>query len=102
MRVDLDRPILDLAGAPTKEGEQPLTVGSVALHALLLPTPEPKPPGAAEVIQRYRLAQLLQAGGAIDLTPEEASLLRDRIAKTYALWTAGQAIEALGKGHGPD
>lgn len=95
MVVDLDQPLLDLQGAPLQENGTPWTVGGVALHALLSALPDEKPLAPPEVLTRYRLAQALLQGGTLECTPEQAALLRDRIARTSRLWTAGQALLAF-------
>lgn len=95
MQIHFDRVVVELDGSPAG-GDTPLTVGSMCLQALVAAIRDETPPPPAEVERRYRLALRIQRGGEQDLSPEDCTLLRDRICRVYGVWAAGQACEALG------
>lgn len=99
MKVNFSLPILDLNGAPIKEGgsdaNADMTLASISCNALLAPYQDENNLDGAEKTKRFKLALKVNDGGIIDLAVEDVSLLKRLIAKGYAPLVVGRAYELL-------
>jgi hypothetical protein len=106
MQIDFDTEIRDLANQPIMNGDKHLDLATIATNALLTPqaTDQNMPPD--EKIKRFRLAQRITNGGAVDIPLEDIVLLKDIIGKFYPPLVVGRAFElfdpAPGKSNGKD
>lgn len=71
-----------------------LTLYSVCAEALLAQLRDENPPGE-EKARRYQLALKITNEDEIELTPEEAVLIRSLVAKVYGPLVVGQVWELL-------
>lgn len=109
MRIDVSRPLTDLAGKPipgAPDAPHGVTLGGVAIEALLATlldragTAE-KLDGAAKV-RHATLAQTIhQASGFVDLPIEDVALIKDRIGRAYAPIVVMRAWEILERDQRP-
>ena len=118
MKINLNQKLLDLAGDPLQdrvakrnengvvkdENDKPVlklvdvTLNKLAANALLHPAKDDK--GKLEVgdivAKKYSLAvKCYEATGEIDLTPEEAALIKECISLAYPPIVVGQAWNIL-------
>lgn len=87
----------DLSGGEILEGEQPLTYGRVAINSLLHVQPDAQSqPTGEEKVKRFALAQRIHAaGGEIEVKTEEATLIKQSVAKIYAPIIVGPLWQAF-------
>lgn len=94
MQVDFSAPILDLLGngLPAKGGKV-LTLGEVACEVLQAQFQDEANLSAQEKYKRYGLALKLAPGGEVDLTIEEAELLKRLIGKGCSALVMGRSFD---------
>lgn len=109
MKIDLNAALKDLRGKEMKEvrttkgpdgldapEEVKILLGDIIVNAFQTALKGDADKGPVEVARLHKLAsRVAMASGAFELTPEEATLIRDRIAKAYYLPVAGPALELL-------
>lgn len=95
MKFNLDTPIKNLAGEHIGSGAEAITLKTVCVRSLTTLLDEDKNITVERAEKRYALAMNLQAGGEIDLTAEQITELRNRIAKVFMLEVAGAALGLL-------
>lgn len=90
MKIDFARVLKNLDGSEAvDERGRPLTLGKVAAVALNAP--------GEDALHRGHLAmRVYGAGPDTDLTPEDAALIRDNLAATWAPIVVAQAHALLG------
>jgi|SRR6185503_20191873 len=97
MLVDASLVLRDLDEKPIVLEDVTLTLGLVCVRVLLNPLEgDPRFLPAEETVGRFELARRLHAGGTVEITPEQASLLRERVCKAWSIIIGGQACMALG------
>lgn len=88
--------IKNLDGKPLKEGDKEVTIGSLAVNALLTPYDDERNLSGEDKVKRFKLAQRIHgATGEIEIQSEEISLLKSLIAKAYTPLIVGQAYVML-------
>ena len=95
MKVDLDQKLKNFDGSVVKNGETELDLKTVVVASLGTPLEDDKGLSADKAVSRWKLAVKLYSGGEQEITPEEATEIRNRIPKCYAVMVAGQACEML-------
>lgn len=96
MKVDLSKGFLSFDKEPLKDEKgQLFTLGKVIATSLSTPLEEDRGLDQAKVLERWKLALRMWDCGEQELTPEEATTIRQRIFKTSPLIIAGQVIESL-------
>lgn len=95
MKINIDTPIKNLDGKPLDEGA---TFRKLALQACVMPVRGDDTATGEQRLSVYRLSQKLNAGDQeIDLTIEEAKILKDRLLLTYpSPLVYGRMCEVLG------
>ena len=107
--VDVSAPILDIDGKPipacaakTPECERPMTLGDVAMTALLTPYPDEAegtrggvPITGQQKADRMALAIRIHDGGKVDLTAEQIALAKLLVGKAYGPLVVGRAWALL-------
>ena len=63
-------------GTPVQNGDKPLTVGAAVIDALESAVLPNERPSLESSRRRIRLADRIEAGGAVDLTPEDLALIK--------------------------
>lgn len=96
MKVNFSKPIVNIqTDEPFKTNKGDMLLAHVCVEALLVVDQNDGKTGGEEKLRRYELAKKVSAGGEINIKPEEATLLKDRIGKTYGPAVVGPAFEAL-------
>lgn len=96
MQRNFTAPIKNLDGKPLKEGDREVTIGSIAVNALLTPYEDERNLSGDDKVKRFRLAQSIHdADGEIEVTVEQVALLKSLIAKAYSPLIVGQAWAIL-------
>lgn len=96
MKIDLDKVLVDFEGDPIKtDKDEPWTLKKLVVSALSASLEEDRNMSPDKAVARYALALRLHKGGEQELMPEEASEIRARLPKCYAIMLSGQAIEML-------
>lgn len=93
-KKNFDFDLLDIDGAPLKEGEKVIQARTIVVNALMSNNPQ-EAIGGEEKARRYGLGILANKGGELDLTPEDIALLKDLIGKFYAPIIVGQIYQYL-------
>ena len=94
MKRNFDAPMTDLEG---NEYADKATLKTVALLAFQSPAKGDDTASGQEKLAQYMLASKIVKGGVIDLTAEEITQLKDRLAKTIQALAYGKAVELLEK-----
>lgn len=104
MKFDTDKVLINRDGDPMQEPifadgkatdeKRTLTHGIVALRAIDAQLPDDKDLKAEVVRKRFALGARIMAGGVIDLKPDEAVLIQERVC-VFGVTVAGPIIEAI-------
>lgn len=89
MKIDFSKDILDLDGKPTE-----LKLDAVSKTALLASYPDEQNLSGDEKVKRFQLA-LKIAPKEVDVSVEDAALIKKLIAKGYATLVTARAWEIL-------
>lgn len=92
--MDTDVPVRDAEGKPTAK-MCPWDLRTAVVGALAASLEEDKGMSADKAVTRWKLAMRLHDGGEQELSPEEATEIRNRLPKCYVIIVAGQACEML-------
>lgn len=96
MKIDFSFVLVDLmTKEPLSDGGKPATLGSIGVNALMAQTPDDKDQSGEEKVRSYILGSRIVGGGEIEVTPEDASLLKKRIGKLYGPLIVGQCWPVL-------
>lgn len=94
MRLKLNTPILDYEGNPIADGKSPLTyqkVFAVALNTF----GENDKPAPEQMAHIYALSIKLYGGNEVELSIEDAALIKERVGKTFNPLVYGRSIDLL-------
>lgn len=96
MKVDFNTPIKDIKGVVVKNGQDDLTLESIACTVLLGVAAGDENIDPKVKIRRFKLAVKLSEGkGEVDLSAEDIADLKALIGKNYAPLVVGRAFEIL-------
>lgn len=96
MKVDFSTVLTDFKGHPLADGKGPsLTLGVAAENALVGMTPQAQQESGEQKYRNWKLAQLASVGGVVDLTPEDAAVIKAKIGEFYSAAVVGPAYELL-------
>lgn len=99
MKIDFTKELTTIEGEPLKPfgGDTVLTLGKVAVNALLGNPPQgQKPDTQEEMLKSYDLALRIQKSTTpIDITIDEAKKLKDKVAQNYNALVYGQVYHIL-------
>lgn len=101
MKIDFSQVLVGLNGKALQTADSadatktaPLTLGTVCTEALMSVNKETRTPGITKIIA-YRLAQRIYDQGEVEITPEEATMLRSMIEEGWPVAVVGPAHMAL-------
>jgi hypothetical protein len=92
MKRNFDAPMTDLLGNPYADSA---TLKTVCLLAFQSPAKGDDSLSGQEKLAQYVLASKVVKGGVVDITAEDITLLKDRLAKTIQTLAYGKAVELL-------
>jgi hypothetical protein len=98
MKVNFSAPMVDLDGKPIlqgAEGSEPAQLKHVALIALGNASDPKQPDDAAKKMRCFDLMVKIANGGELELTPEDAALIKEKIGIGYPPLIMGRAFEHL-------
>jgi len=95
MQVNFDAPITDLKGEPLKDGENVVTLASVACTALMAAFPDEQNLDAKAKITRFNLAMLVVDGGVCEVKTEELAELKKVLGRAFGPLVVGRAFEII-------
>ena len=98
MRVNVAGQIVDYEGRKLVEGTEPVTFRRVFATALNV-FDEKEKPAPEQMAQIYSLSVKLYQGDEIELTLEEASLIKERVGKVYNPLIYGRTVDLLENKH---
>jgi len=93
MKIDLDQQLIRLNGEHLIESDEPITFSFVAYKCLTAPIKSDEQETADKLVIRGLLAAKVDAGGEIDLTHDELTLIKDRTHKVY--WQSVELCMAI-------
>jgi hypothetical protein len=101
MKIDFSAVITELDGTVAKDGDKVVTLGKLAIHALINPLPDAA--GRAEQLDaemKVKLAKLAQdihsaTDKALDLTVEDIALIKQRIGRAFSQIAVMRAWDLL-------
>ena len=94
MRVKVSAPVVDYEGNPIADGKSPLTyrkVFTVALNAF----DEKDKPAPEQMAHIYALSVKLYDSTEVDLSVEDATLIKERVGKTFNPLVYGRTCDLL-------
>lgn len=104
MKIDFSAPILDLKGEPLTEGDVPVTLGKLAVDALMatmiVKGEAEQLDGNAKVRNFLLASRIFEADAPIDVNLEDANLIKERIGRAFTPLAVGRAWKLL-EGDGP-
>lgn len=95
MRVNFNKPILDLDGNPFIQAEKPVTIAYASKEALLAIYPKEEI-SADEKVRRFKLAEkIYSSSGDCEISLEEAVLIKKLVGIAYGANVVARVYEAL-------
>ena len=95
MKISFSTTFTDLIdGKPIEDQGVVMTLGIIGTRALMQMDPKAEEPGEQKV-KDFQLAQKIVKGGEIEITADEATRLKHRIAKFFGPIIVGQAWPLL-------
>jgi hypothetical protein len=94
MKINFDSELKSIKGEVLKNGEAAFTLKDASIEALVAMSQDDRSDGT-EKFKRYQLAVKVNAGGEIEITPEESAMLKDRIGRLYGPVVIGPAFVLL-------
>lgn len=91
MKRNMDQPLTSLDGKPYEDKS---TLKNVVFAAVTQPL-DGERQSTEEKLQCYAIAQRVFAGGEVELTAEEITLIKARIGKLFPVLIVGQAFRML-------
>lgn len=102
MKLDVTKKITDLDGAALKEGERELTLSMVICNALMISHQSERELSGDEKVKRFVLATRIHGAALpVDVSAEEAALIKKLVAMAYGPLVVGQVWQAV-EGHRPN
>lgn len=101
MKMNFDQILRDLSGEPFRYKDKPtslerdMTLKDAALVALCTALDEDRAMSGKQSFERLELARKINAGGELELDPEQVTLIQNRLPKVYPILIAGVAYELL-------
>lgn len=95
MKINFDAALLDLKGEEMKDGETAVTLKTVAVNALFAPFPDEREIDGNEKAKRFNLGLRIDAGGEIEVSAEEISLVKKLIGKAFPVLVVGRAYQLI-------
>ncbi|MDP2619915.1 MAG: hypothetical protein Q8P46_07015 [Hyphomicrobiales bacterium] len=97
MKIDFSAPILNIDGAPIKDGDGELTLKTVAYSVLLGTEQADFAASVTEKEDRFDLAVKISSGGIVEIKAEEGALLKRLIGKKCPPLIVGRAFQIIEK-----
>lgn len=95
MKLNTSTPIKTFTGEDIHDATGPVTIGTVAIAALLAEHADERPSNE-EKLWRYQLARRLHVGGEVEITVEDGALIKRLVGKAYGSVVVGPVYEAIG------
>jgi hypothetical protein len=95
MKVPFATVLKDLDGVDLQNGESTVTLGTVAVQALLSPFPNEQDISGEEKMKRYELALRVRQTPEEDFPVDEIAKIKTLIGKIYTPVVVGQAWKLL-------
>jgi hypothetical protein len=98
MKINFDSELKALDGAALQTGgneSKPFTLKLAAVEALMRDTDQDAKQSGEQKLKRFDLAERIFKGGEIEITPEEAALIKERIGKGFTPAVVGPAFRLL-------
>lgn len=98
MKIDFSSVLKGLDGKELKgdlKGEKSLTLGSVCVESLMASFPDEERLSGNDKVKRFKLAQKIYNRTPVDITVEDASLIKELIGKAYGPLIVGQVWDLL-------
>ncbi len=94
MRIKVTDVLTDYEGRQIYDGKEPVTYRKVFATALNTISEQDRPP-AEEMARIYELSVRLYSGAEIELTIEDAVLIKEKVGKVYNPLVFGRARDVL-------
>lgn len=94
MKINFDTTLKHIDGQDlTDEKKKPIALKAVCIEALMQIVPNEHTSGTVK-FERYQLAKKVN-GGEVEITPEEVTMLKERIGVVYGVAVVGPAYTLL-------
>lgn len=97
MKINVDTVMASIDGQPLKgpDGKSDATLKNISVVALMTMFDQDKAMQGDEKLRLYEMATKINAGGEIELAPEDVVLLKKRIGFAYGPAVVGPAYKLL-------
>ena len=95
MKLDVETILIGLDGKELKDGTTLCTFKTVALNALLASFPDEQNLSGEDKFKRYQLAMKINANSEVELSVEEAALIKQLVGKGFAPLVVGRMFEMI-------
>lgn len=95
MKINFDAVLVHIDGKPLQVDKSDMTLKFACTESLMAAIREDETATGAVKITRYELAVKVNVGGEVEISPEEASLLKERIGKVFGVAVVGPAYKLL-------
>jgi hypothetical protein len=95
MLIDFQNPILDLKGEPLKLAEKPFVLLNACQEALIAQFQDETNLPAADKVRRFALAMKIDNKLPVDISIEEAAVIKKLVGKLYNNLVVGRVYEII-------
>lgn len=95
MKINFDTTLIHLDGTKLKVKDADMSLKFAATEALMQIAESDRTASGEAKYKRYELAVKVNAGGEVEITPEEAALLKQRIGEIFGPAVVGPAYKLL-------
>lgn len=95
MKINTEHMINGLDGKPISHKEKSLDLKTVCIEALMCLAASDERASGEEKFHRYQIAQKINKGGEVELTPEEVVIIKKRVGEVYGAVVLGPVYELL-------
>lgn len=92
MLKDFDQPVLNITGEPVKDGGVTLYFKDIIAKEMILPANRDERIPADVSLKRYALAQRIINGGVVDISVDEAAIIKKAF-ESYAPLIYGRIVD---------
>jgi hypothetical protein len=95
MKINFDAFLIHLDGKPLTDKNGDVNLKTVAVESLMVVIESDRTTKGEVKFMRYKLAEKVNSGGEVELTPEEAAMLKQRIGDVFGTAVVGPAFKLL-------
>lgn len=95
MKINFDSVLKHISGENLKTNGEDLTLKGASIEALIAIAESDRNATGEDKFKRYEIAMKVNAGGEVELTPEEVAVIKKRVGEVFGVAVVGPAYKLL-------